>query len=65
MRVMAAFAEALQAPRLEPGSDFFAAGGDSLSAAAAANKLGIEPALLPAFPTARRLARYLAGEQCL
>lgn len=48
-------------PRLEPASDFFAAGGDSLSAAVAANSLGISPALVAAHPSARRLARHLAG----
>jgi hypothetical protein len=67
--VLAAFTEALQQgassasrfPRLEPGSDFFAAGGDSLAAAAAAQGLGIAPALVAAHPTARRLAHHLAG----
>ena len=73
-RVLAAFTAALQRssastfptsassfPRLEPGSDFFAAGGNSLAAAAAAEGLGIAPALVAKNPTARRLARHLAG----
>lgn len=58
---MVAFAEALPDRRLEPTTDFFAVGGDSLSAAQAAETLGVSTALLLAHPTARRLARHLAG----
>ncbi len=41
-RVLRAFAEALGLPRLEPAADFYASGGDSLAAAAAASSLGID-----------------------
>ena len=58
---MRAFVNALQDPRLEPTSDFFAAGGDSLTAAAAAAELDVPPQLLAGFPTARGLAVHLAA----
>lgn len=41
-RVLTAFAEALGLPRLEPAANFYASGGDSLAAAAAAALLGID-----------------------
>ena len=46
-RVLRAFAEALGLPRLEPAADFFASGGDSLAAAAAASSLGIDARQVP------------------
>lgn len=68
--MLAAFADALQRGpqpassfRLEPTSDFFAVGGDSLSAAAAADSLGIGAALIATHPTARHLARHLGEGQ--
>lgn len=59
-RIMREFFTALQIPNLEPMTDFFAAGGDSLSAASVANTLGIAPLLLYGFPSARKLAAHLA-----
>ena len=61
LRVMRAFAGVLQDPGLEPTSDFFAAGGDSMAAAAVAAELGVPPQLLAGFPTARSLAAHLAA----
>ena len=61
VRVMRAFVTALQDPRLEPTSDFFAAGGDSLAAAATAAELDVPPQLLAGFRTARGLAAHLAA----
>jgi len=58
---MRAFVTALQDSRLEPTSDFFAAGGDSLAAVAAAAELDVPPQLLAGFPTARGLAAHLAS----
>lgn len=57
---MREFFTALQIPNLEPMTDFFAAGGDSLSAASVANTLGISALLLYGFPSARKLAAHLA-----
>ena len=61
VRVMRAFARVLRDPNLEPTSDFFASGGDSLAAAAAAAELDVPPQLLAGFPTARSLAAHLAA----
>mmetsp|Transcript_8193 Transcript_8193/g.24378 ORF Transcript_8193/g.24378 Transcript_8193/m.24378 type:complete len:1049 (-) Transcript_8193:313-3459(-) len=60
-RVMVAFAEALDAPGLEPTSDFWFSGGDSLAAAAIANSLHIDPSVLAMHSTARTLAQHLAA----
>jgi hypothetical protein len=46
---------------IEPADDFFAAGGDSLAAAAVAGILGIDVRLVYAYPTARSLAAALAN----
>ena len=61
MRVMRAFMQVLQQPKLEPTSDFFEWGGHSLAAAEVAAGLDIPPALIAAYPTARKLAKYLAS----
>lgn len=60
-RAMRAFVTVLGAPKLEPTSDFMSSGGDSLAAVEVAEMLGIEPQLLAAFPTVRKLAQYLSG----
>ena len=54
--VLGLFREALGLPHLEPTESFFHAGGDSLAAAAVANRLVIPPDMLGAFPTAWALA---------
>ncbi|EIE25078.1 acetyl-CoA synthetase-like protein [Coccomyxa subellipsoidea C-169] len=58
---MRAFSAALGLPSraLEPGTDFWSAGGDSLSAAQVAGWLGVDVRMLTAFPTARTLAAQL------
>ena len=58
---MRAFARVLRDPALEPTSDFFAAGGDSLAAAAVAAELEVPTQLLAGFPTARTLAAHMAA----
>ena len=55
--------QALQQPKLEPTSNFFEWGGHSLAAADAAAELYIPPALVAAYPTARKLAKYLTSGQ--
>lgn len=47
--------------RLEPTSDFWFSGGDSLAAAAIANSLHIDPSVLAMHSTARTLAQHLAA----
>ena len=55
------FRQLLQQPKLEPSENFFAAGGDSALSIQAALSLQIRPALVHAFPTARKLAAHLSG----
>lgn len=59
--VLSAFCNALNAVGLEPTSDFFACGGNSLTANAAASRLGISPLLIWGYRCARRLSQALAG----
>jgi len=62
-RTLLAFREELGQPLLEPGEDFFAAGGNSLMAAAVAARLGVPAGILAAFPSARKLAAHVrAGD---
>ena len=63
MEVMRAFMNALQQTKLEPTSDFFEWGGHSLAAAEVASELGILPALINAYPSARRLAKFLGSSK--
>ncbi|BDA41299.1 probable enterobactin synthase component F at N-terminal half [Coccomyxa sp. Obi] len=62
---MRAFGAALgQGPcGLEPVTDFWSAGGDSLAAAQVAGWLGVDVRLLTAFPTARALAAQMRSTQ--
>jgi len=48
-------------PPLEPTSNFFDQGGDSLAAAEAAAALGVDARLVLAYPTARSLAAHLSA----
>ena len=58
-KILGLFREALGLPRLEPCDDFFRAGGGSLAAAGVANALLIQPDVITACPTARKLAAAL------
>ena len=60
LQVLGTLSHALQA-RLEPAQDVFTAGMTSAAAATAAAELGVPAQLLYAFPSARRLARFLAA----
>ena len=59
--ILTTFRKLLQQPELEPTESFFAAGGSSVLSMQAALGLQIRPAVLHAFPTARKLARHLNG----
>ncbi|KAK9853087.1 hypothetical protein WJX84_002143 [Apatococcus fuscideae] len=63
LHVMRTFMQVLQQPQLEPTSDFFEWGGHSLAAAEVAATFGIQPALITAYPTARKLVKYLTSAQ--
>ena len=59
--ILMSFRQVLEATDLEPTENFFTAGGDSLKSLQVASLLHLEPTLLHAFPTARKLARFLSG----
>ncbi|KAF3324830.1 putative acyl-activating enzyme 19 [Carex littledalei] len=58
-----AFTEALSVEEISDSDDFFTKGGDSLSAAHAAYKLGIDMKLLYAFPTPSKLLEKLRNNK--
>lgn len=62
-RVMQACMQVLQDGGLEPASNVFSRGCDSLAAADIASLLQIDVRLITAFPTARSLARHLSSMQ--
>ncbi|GMH32558.1 hypothetical protein BSKO_00392 [Bryopsis sp. KO-2023] len=64
-RVLTIFREALQHVKVEPSSNFFLLGGTSVAAVEVAHKLSLDPAMIPAFPTPRSLARAMADGEGL
>ena len=59
--VLCAFRDVLGSEMLEPTDDFFHSGGDSIALAEVADLLQIDPLLVQAYPTARKLVASLRG----
>ena len=60
-QILAVMRQAVENGSLEPAESFFKAGGDSAATLWIASQLRIEPSLLHAYPSARKLSTFLKG----